>query len=418
MWKGSYIMKIENRFLKYISFNTQSDYYSTTTPSTACQKELAEFLVEEMRILGLVNVHMSEYGVVYGTIPSNNDHQGDVIGFIAHMDTSPDASGENIHPQVIRDYDGKRITLHDDLILDPQEFTDLQKVIGHDLITTDGTTLLGADDKAGIAIIMSMAEYMFKHPEFKHNDIQIAFTPDEEVGRGTEHFDIETFHADYAYTIDGGDINEFYFENFNAYQVLVEITGKSIHPGSAKNKMINSLEVAQTFNQLLPIQQRPEFTEGYEGFHHLNHMQGTCEKTRLEYIVRNHDYLKLKNQINDFKRIQAYLNSLYGYELVDVTIHEQYLNMKDVLKDYPEIVEQVEIAMQDVGLHPTIVPIRGGTDGARLSYQGLPCPNLGTGGFYCHGPYEFVSITMMKKGVELLLRLIRNNVYEKQDIPF
>ena len=265
---------------------------------------------------------------------------------------------------------------------------------------------------------MSMAEYMFKHPEFKHNDIQIAFTPDEEVGRGTEHFDIETFHADYAYTIDGGDINEFYFENFNAYQVLVEITGKSIHPGSAKNKMINSLEVAQTFNQLLPIQQRPEFTEGYEGFHHLNHMQGTCEKTRLEYIVRNHDYLKLKNQINDFKRIQAYLNSLYGYELVDVTIHEQYLNMKDVLKDYPEIVEQVEIAMQDVGLHPTIVPIRGGTDGARLSYQGLPCPNLGTGGFYCHGPYEFVSITMMKKGVELLLRLIRNNVYEKQDIPF
>ena len=282
MWKGSYIMKIENRFLKYISFNTQSDYYSTTTPSTACQKELAEFLVEEMRILGLVNVHMSEYGVVYGTIPSNNDHQGDVIGFIAHMDTSPDASGENIHPQVIRDYDGKRITLHDDFILDPQEFTDLQKVIGHDLITTDGTTLLGADDKAGIAIIMSMAEYMFKHPEFKHNDIQIAFTPDEEVGRGTEHFDIETFHADYAYTIDGGDINEFYFENFNAYQVLVEITGKSIHPGSAKNKMINSLEVAQTFNQLLPIQQRPEFTEGYEGFHHLNHMQGTCEKTRLE----------------------------------------------------------------------------------------------------------------------------------------
>ena len=285
MWKGSYINENRNRFLKYISLIPNLIIIPQQHLQLLVKKNSLNFLVEEMRILGLVNVHMSEYGVVYGTIPSNNDHQGDVIGFIAHMDTSPDASGENIHPQVIRDYDGKRITLHDDFILDPQEFTDLQKVIGHDLITTDGTTLLGADDKAGIAIIMSMAEYMFKHPEFKHNDIQIAFTPDEEVGRGTEHFDIETFHADYAYTIDGGDINEFYFENFNAYQVLVEITGKSIHPGSAKNKMINSLEVAQTFNQLLPIQQRPEFTEGYEGFNHLHDIHGSCERTVMEYII-------------------------------------------------------------------------------------------------------------------------------------
>lgn len=411
-------MKVENRFLKYVSFNTQSDPYSTTSPSTANQKELAEFLVEEMRILGLINVQMSEYGVVYGTIPSNNNHQGDVIGFIAHMDTSPDASGDNIQPQIIRNYDGQRIVLNADMTLDPQEFPDLNKVKGHDIITTDGTTLLGADDKAGIAIIMSMAEYMFKHPEFKHNDIQIAFTPDEEVGRGSENFDLSIFQADYAYTVDGGDINEFYFENFNAYQVLVEITGKSIHPGSAKNKMINSLEVAIEFDQLLPQNCRPEYTEGYEGFHHLNHMQGTCEKTRLEYIVRDHQFLKLKEQLNDFKRIQAYLNSRYGYELVNITMHEQYLNMKDILIDHPEIVEQVEVAMGDVGLNPTIVPIRGGTDGARLSYLGLPCPNIGTGGFHCHGPYEFVSITMMKKGVELLLRLIRNNVYSKEDMPF
>lgn len=411
-------MKVENRFLKYVSFNTQSDPYATSSPSTANQKELAEFLVEEMRILGLVNVQMSEYGVVYGTIPSNNNHQGDVIGFIAHMDTSPDASGDHIQPQIIRNYDGHRIILNENMILDPQEFPDLKKVVGHDIITTDGTTLLGADDKAGIAIIMSMAEYMFKHPEFKHNDIQIAFTPDEEVGRGSQHFDLNIFQADYAYTIDGGDINEFYFENFNAYQVLVEVTGKSIHPGAAKNKMVNSLEVAIEFDQLLPQNCRPEYTEGYEGFHHLNHMQGSCEKTRLEYIVRDHHFLKLKEQLNDFHRIQAYLNSCYGYELINITMNEQYLNMKDILVDHPQIVEQVELAMRDIGLNPTIVPIRGGTDGARLSYLGLPCPNIGTGGFYCHGPYEFVSISMMKKGIELLLRLLRNNVYSKEDMPF
>lgn len=411
-------MKIENRFLKYISFNTQSDPYSTTCPSSSCQKELAEFLVEEMRILGLINVHMSEYGVVYGTIPSNNNHQGDVIGLIAHMDTSPDASSHHVNPQIIRNYDGKRILLQEDMILDPVEFEDLNKVIGHDIITTDGKTLLGADDKAGIAIIMSVAEYMFKHPEFKHNDIQIAFTPDEEIGRGTDHFDIKSFEADYAYTIDGGAINELYFENFNAYQVLVEITGKSIHPGSAKNKMVNSLSVAIEFDNMLPIAKRPEYTEGYEGFHHLTHMQGTCEKTNLEYIVRDHDFMQLKHQLNDFKRIQAYLNSYYGYDLIDITMKEQYSNMKEVIKDYPHIVEQAELAMQDVGLSPQIVPIRGGTDGARLSYLGLPCPNLGTGGFYCHGPYEFVSITMMKKGVELLLRMIRNNVFEKEGNSF
>lgn len=411
-------MKIENRFLKYVSFPTQSDPYSTTSPSSANQKEFAQFLIEEMRILGLVDVEMSEYGVVYGKIPSNNDHQGDVIGFIAHMDTSPDASGEHIHPQIIRHYKGQDIPFQNDRLLSPREFPDLNKVIGHDLITTDGTTLLGGDDKAGIAIIMSMAEYMYKHPEFKHNDIMIAFTPDEEVGRGTEHFDLDIFQADYAYTIDGGDINEFHFENFNAYQVLVEINGKSIHPGSAKDKMVNSQEVAMEFHHMLPSGQKPQFTEGYEGFHHLTHMQGNCEQTRLEYIVRNHDYLKLKQQLNDFSRIQAYLNSFYGYEAIHITMHEQYLNMKDVIKNHPHIVEQVEIAMQDIGLQPRITPIRGGTDGARLSFSGLPCPNLGTGGFYCHGPYEFVSIHMMKKGVELLLRLIRNNVYAKEDIPF
>ncbi|MEG0277141.1 MAG: peptidase T [Coprobacillus sp.] len=414
-------MKIENRFLKYVSINTQSDPYSTTYPSTTCQKDLAEFLVEEMEILGFKNVYLSEYGVVYGTIPSNNDNIGDVIGFIAHLDTSSDASGENIKPKIIRDYDGSRIMLNDmneELYLDREDFSDLNKVISHDIITTDGTTLLGGDDKAGIAVIMSMAEYLFKHPEFRHNDIQIAFTPDEEVGRGTEHFDIERFNADYAYTVDGGDINEFYFENFNAYGVTVDIAGKSIHPGNAKDKMINSLNVGIEFDNMLPQNKKPEFTDGYDGFHHLNHMKGSVEKTHLEYIVRDHDFSKIKEQLNDFKRIQAYLNSQYGQQLVEITMTEQYLNMKDIIAEHPHIVEQVENAMYDVGLTPSIVPIRGGTDGARLSYKGLPCPNLGTGGFNCHGPYEFVSITMMKKGVELLLRLIKNNVSDKEDIPF
>ena len=413
-------MKIENRFLKYVSFDTQSDPYSTTAPSTMKQKELGEFLVEEMKILGLEGVHMDEYGIVYGTIPSNNNHQGDVIGFIAHMDTSPDASGKNIKPQLVRDYDGQRITLNEekDMFLDPQEFPDLTNLVGHDLITTDGTTLLGADDKAGITIIMSMAEYLYKHPEFKHNDIRIAFTPDEEVGRGTENFNVKKFDADYAYTVDGGPVGELSFENFNAYQVDVHVKGKSIHPGSAKNKMINASQVAIEFDRLLPVCQVPEHTEDREGFHHLTHMQGECEKAHLEYIVREHDFTKLKEQLNDFKRIQAYLNSRYGDELVEVTMKEQYLNMSEIIKETPHIVEQVEIAMDDVGIEANISPIRGGTDGARLSFMGLPCPNLGTGGFNFHGPYEFVSITMMKKSVELLLRLIRNNVYSKEDLPF
>lgn len=413
-------MKIENRFLKYISFDTQSDPYSTTSPSTNKQRDFAEFLVEEMKILGLTDVRLDEYGIVYGTIPSNNHHQGDVIGLIAHMDTSPDASGQNIHPQIIRNYDGQCITLNKEkeIYLDPQEFPELNQVIGDDIITTDGTTLLGADDKAGITIIMSLAEYFYKHPEFLHNDIKIAFTPDEEVGRGTEHFDIDYFQADYAYTIDGGAINELSYENFNAYQVIVHINGKSIHPGTAKNKMINASNVAMEFNQLLPAQRKPEYTEDREGFHHLTHMEGTCEKAKLEYIVRDHDFSELKTQVNDFKRIQAYLNSFYGKELIQVDVQEQYLNMKDIIEAQPYIIELVKEAMLKVGIHPMITPIRGGTDGAKLSYLGLPCPNLGTGGFNYHGPYEFVSIPMMKKGVELLLYLIKSNVYTKDELPF
>lgn len=406
-------MEIQERFLKYVSFDTQSDPNSTSTPSTLKQLELAKYLVEEMKSVGIKNAELLDNGIVYGTIPSNNQNQGPVIGFIAHMDTSSDASGCDIHPQMIHDYQGQIIPLNDHQSLDPKTFNDLNKLIHHDLITTDGTTLLGADDKAGIAIIMQMAQYLYEHPEFLHNDIQIAFTPDEEVGRGADNFDVERFHADWAYTIDGGSIDEVEYENFNAFSADVTIFGKSIHPGSAKNKMINSIHVAQEFDSLLPIHQRPEATEGYEGFNHLHNISGDCEKTTMHYIIRNHDLQKAKQQCLDFQNIAAFLNQKYGYTIAEVTIQESYLNMKEHILNHMHIINDAKQALKDCGITPKEVPIRGGTDGARLTYMGLPCPNLGTGGFNYHGPFEYVSLTMMKKQVEVLLRIIEISKGEK-----
>ena len=404
-------MKIEDRFLKYVSFDTQSDPKSTSTPSSLKQLELGKYLVSELKTLGIENASLDEHGIVYASIPSNNNHQGKVIGFIAHMDTSPDASGKDIKPQIIRQYQGDTIILNKDLnlTLDPAEFTNLSKVINHDLITTDGTTLLGADDKAGISIIMQMAEYIMSHPEFKHNDIQIAFTPDEEVGRGTENFDVKRFNADYAYTIDGGSIEEVEYENFNAFSAVVEITGKSIHPGSAKNKMINSIYVSQEFDAMLPVHKRPESTEGYEGFNHLHDIHGHCEKTTMEYIIRNHDLTLAKKQCDDFKNIAQFLNNKYGYDIVSLTIEQTYLNMKEHIVKNMYIVDNAMEALKQCGIQPHTVPIRGGTDGANLTYMGLPCPNLGTGGFNYHGPFEYVSITMMEKQVEVLLKILELN---------
>ncbi len=403
-------MKIENRFLKYISFDTQSDESSTTSPSTDKQKVLGEFLSEEMRILKLENVFMDEFGVVYGTIPGNTD-KGDIIGFIAHMDTSPDASGKDVKPQIIRNYDGGDIVINEalNMTLTVEDNPSLNKLIHHDLITTDGTTLLGADDKAGIAIIMSMAEYLFRHPEVKHNDIKIAFTPDEEVGRGTEHFNLERFNADYAYTIDGGDIEEFSYENFNAYKADVTITGVSYHTGDAKNKMVNALTLGRDFDLLLGDNARPEHTENREGFYHLYSMEGDVSHAHLSYLLREHDQEKLLALTDQMDLTAAYLNQTRGQH-IQITYQKQYENMKDIIAKFPHIVEQVEQAMLDINMTPIIEPIRGGTDGAMLSFKGLPCPNLGTGGYNYHGPYEYVSITSMKKGVELLLRIIKNNV--------
>ena len=403
-------MEIKERFLNYVNFDTQSDSYSHTVPSTSKQLKLGNYLVEELKSLGIENAKIDEFGVVYGTIPSNNNHQGDVIGFIAHMDTSPDASGKDIHPQIIKDYQGQKITLNEDkeLYLDPEQYPQLLQLIHHDLITTDGTTLLGADDKAGIAIIMQMVEYIYNHQEFKHNDIQIAFTPDEEIGHGSDHFNVDYFNAQYAYTIDGGDIHIVEYENFNAFSAEVKVHGRSIHPGSAKNKMINSTRVAYEFDSLLPVHMRPESTEGYEGFNHLHSIQGTCEETVAEYIIRNHDLQQANKQCQDFKDIAEFLNKKYGYKIVEVTITESYLNMKEALKDHMFIVEQALAAIKENGLDAYCSPIRGGTDGARLTFKGLPCPNLGTGGFNYHGPYEYCSLTMMEKQVQILLHILKN----------
>ena len=403
-------MEIKERFLNYVSFDTQSVENSQTVPSTSKQLKLGKYLVEELQSLGIENAKIDEYGVVYGTIPSNNNHQGDVIGFIAHMDTSPDASGKDIHPQMIKDYQGQKITLNEDkeLYLDPEQYPQLLQLIHHDLITTDGTTLLGADDKAGIAIIMQMVEYLHTHPEFKHNDIQITFTPDEEIGCGSNHFDVKYFNADYAYTIDGGDIHIVEYENFNAFSAKVNIHGRSIHPGSAKNKMINSTRVAYEFDSLLPVHMRPESTEGYEGFNHLHAIQGTCEETTMDYIIRNHDLQQAKKQCQEFIDIVEFLNKKYGYQIIDLTITESYLNMKEALKDHMFIVEQALAAIKENGLDAYCSPIRGGTDGARLTFMGLPCPNLGTGGFNYHGPYEYCSLTMMEKQVQILLHILKS----------
>lgn len=404
-------MKIENRFLKYVSFDTQSDENSNTAPSTEKQLLLADFLKEEMAILGFKDIERNEFGIVYGTLPGNTDTKGDVIGFISHMDTSPDAPGHDIHPQVIHDYDGGVITLNKEknMVLDPANEEPLNRMQHHDLITTDGTTLLGADDKAGIAIIMSMAEYLYRHPKFKHHDIKVAFTPDEEIGKGVAHFDIERFGADYAYTVDGGPIDEISFENFNAYKADVDITGRSYHPGAAKGKMINALTLARQFDAMLGEHDRPEYTENYEGFMHLHNIDGDVSGAKLHYIVREHDADKMQRLLERMSDAAAYLNKSYGHDFIKVTFTKQYENMRSVIEQYPEIVDQVSEAMLDVGITPKPTPIRGGTDGAMLSLRGLPTPNLGTGGYNYHGPYEYCSLTEMKKAVELLLAIIRNN---------
>lgn len=402
-------MLIEKRFLKYVSFDTQSDESSTTSPSTEKQFDLADFLSEEMQILGVDEVERTDQGIVYGKIYSNTDEPVKAIGFIAHMDTSPDASGHDIHPRIIRSYPGGRIILNEEkkMYLDPETNPELKGLVGDDLITTDGTTLLGADDKAGVAIIMSMVEYICQNRDFKHGDICIAFTPDEEVGKGTENFDVKRFGADYAYTVDGGRIDEFSFENFNAYKADVTITGKSYHPGDSKGKMVNALTLGRQFDTMLGDNKRPEATEHKEGFYHLHHMEGDVSTTKMTYILRDHDMDNMHDMIHTMQLAASYLNQVNHGHYIDIDFTLQYKNMIEVINKTPDIVYKVKQAMINIGLDPIASPIRGGTDGANLSFMGLPCPNLGTGGYNYHGPYEFCSINSMKKGVKLLLELIK-----------
>lgn len=402
-------MDLIERFLKYVQIDTESMPESTLTPSTLKQKDLGRILVEELHELGLNNAMMSEEGIVYAWLKSNLDRPCDKVGFVAHMDTSPDMSGKNVNPRLIKNYDGKDIVLNEalNIKMSPKDFPSLKEDIGSDLIVTDGTTLLGADDKAGVAEIMDMIAYFVAHPEQKHGDIAIAFTPDEEVGRGTENFDVKLFNADYAYTVDGGDVNEVDYENFNAASAKVIVNGLSIHPGGAKAKMKNSLLMAMEFQGLLPVFDNPAYTEGYEGFNHLTTLSGDCEKTVMNYIIRNHDKALLEKQKGDFENAALFMNRKYGDNSIELVIEDTYANMRSYIEKKMSMIEIVYEAIRDMGMTPVSHAIRGGTDGASLTYMGLPCPNLGTGGRQCHGKYEYASINEMKKASELLIRIVK-----------
>ncbi|MFA5326966.1 MAG: peptidase T [Prolixibacteraceae bacterium] len=399
--------KVIERFLKYVRVYTTSDPESQTFPSTSRQFEFANMLRSELIEIGLKEVQLDENGYVTATLPSNIDRQVPVIGFISHMDTSPDYSGEHVNPQIVKNYQGQELVLNagEGVKLSPDDFPELLKYISQDLITTDGKTLLGADDKAGIAEIVSAMEYLINHPEIQHGKIRICFTPDEEVGHGADHFDVEKFGADFAYTLDGGEIGELEYENFNAAGAKITVKGRSVHPGSAKNQMINSMLVATQIIQALPPDQRPEHTEGYEGFFHLTSFEGDVSNTKIEYIIRDHNLEKFEARKKLMREICSLLNLRYGQGTVTLEMHDQYYNMKQKVEPVKYIVDLAEQAMKDVGVKPKIKAIRGGTDGARLSWEGLPCPNIFAGGHNFHGPYEFVPVQSIQKAVEVIVRI-------------
>lgn len=397
-----------NRFLKYVSIDTKSDDASETYPSTQKQFNLANLLVEELTQMGLADISVDEHCYVMATLVANTDKKIPTIGLIAHMDTAPDMSGENVHPQILKNYDGKDIILNKEmnLILSPSEFPELLQYKGQTLITTDGTTLLGADDKAGITAIMETVQYLLKHPEIKHGAIRIGFTPDEEIGRGVDKFDVKKFNADFGYTIDGGRIGEIEFENFNAASAKITIQGRNIHPGYAKDKMINSILVAAELNEMLPVNERPEFTADYEGFFHIIKFDGTVENTIIQYIIRDHDRVKFENKKELMQQVVAFMNKKYRENTVILEMKEQYQNMREMVEPQYHIVQTAVDAMTQIGVTPIVVPIRGGTDGARLSYMGLPCPNLFAGGHNFHGKMEFIPLESLQKSVETIVRII------------
>ena len=401
-------MELKERFLKYVAINTRSDENSETFPSTAAEWDLLNALVEEMKLLGLEDVSIDKYGYAMGTIPATKGKEGaPVIGFLAHVDTSPDMSGENVRPRIIESYDGKDIVLNNALTMKVADFPELTKFIGHTLIHTDGTTLLGADDKAGIAEIMTAAEYLMAHPEIEHGKIRIGFTPDEEIGRGVDFFDVKAFGADFAYTMDGGYEGELEYENFNAAGAKIAIQGRNVHPGYAKNKMINAIEVACELNSLIPAVERPQFTEGYEGFYHCIGLNGTVENATISYIIRDHDFEKFEKKKSWMYDVVGMLNNKYGQGTLTLTLKDQYYNMRKMVEPHPQVIDIALAAMRDADVEPIVRPIRGGTDGARLSFMGLPCPNIFAGGMNFHGKFEYCSLNSMEKAVKVIINIAK-----------
>ena len=399
---------IKDRFLRYVAIDTQSCEESETQPSTLKQFDLLRLLRDELVAMG-VEATLDEYGYVMGKIPANVEGDIPAVGFISHVDTSPDASGADIKPQIIPNYDGSPIALKGvpGLFLDPAEFPEILAHKGETIITTDGTTLLGADDKAGVAEIMSAVQYIVEHPEFKHGPIRIGFTPDEEIGRGVAKFDVGKFDATYAYTMDGGEVGELEFENFNAAAATVRIQGRNVHPGYGKGKMKNAILIGQELNSLLPVEQRPEYTEGYEGFFHLISFKGTVEEATFSYIIREHDLDKHEHQKEVLRQCVGFINSKYGEGTATVEIRHQYYNMRKQVEPHYQIVEIAMKAMEMAGVKPKIQPIRGGTDGANLSFMGLPCPNIFAGGLNFHGKMEWVPVESMEKAYNVILNIIR-----------
>ena len=401
-------MDLKERFLKYVSFDTQSDERSETFPSTDKQKVLLSYLKEELETIGLKDVTMDEYGYVMATLPATKGYENvPTIGFISHVDTAPDMSGAGVKPHIVENYNGKDILLGGDVWLRVEEFPELSFFKGHTLIHTDGTTLLGADDKAGVAEIVTAMEWLVAHPEMPHGKIRVGFTPDEEIGRGVDYFDVKRFAADFAYTMDGGMEGELEYENFNAAGAKIHISGRNVHPGMAKNKMINAIDIATELNGMLPASERPQYTEHYEGFFHCVGIQGSVEEAELSYIIRDHSSEKFEAKKQLMWDVVNFLQRKYGEKVLTLTLKDQYYNMRKMVEPHPQVIEKAKRAMIEAGVKPQVKPIRGGTDGSRLSFMGLPCPNLFTGGMNFHGRYEYASLTTMHRAMNTIINLAR-----------
>ena len=401
-------MNITDRFLKYVSFTTTSDENTNMTPSTPGQMVFAVYLVEELNKIGLDDVNLDKNGYIMATLPANTDKVIPTIGFISHMDTSPDMSGRHVKPRIITSYDGENIILNEEknIIFETSKYPEILQYKGQDIIVTDGTTLLGADDKAGIAEIVTAMEYLIAHPEIKHGKIRVGFTPDEEIGQGADHFDVQQFAAEWAYTMDGGEIGELEYENFNAAGAKVHFKGTNVHPGYAYHKMINSMRIAQQFIGMLPRHETPEHTEGYEGFYHLTNIEGNVEKTTLSYIIRDHDRVRFESRKKEFEHLVHKINAEFGNDTATIEMKDQYYNMREKIEPVMHIIDLAFEAMKQTGVTPDVKPIRGGTDGARLSFEGLPCPNIFAGGHNFHGRFEYVPVQSMEKAMRVIVKIV------------